>query len=425
MNEEQQFDPSLIGLDPDQPTSGREQLMRLAPWVAGAAGIVVVGVLLFLWLTAGLSFTIQYDDGAGLSAGSPVVHRGLPIGKVTRISIPDTGGMLDVRVKIQPEYADLVRTGSTFLLEDSGGGGSLAGRHIVMEVWVPTSPAVPRGATVQGASNYAEYLQQVAELKGNDFLQNSFAIGTLDVVTIVLDDGQVLQRLRLECGRLIPAELLFASILPSGEGWQRQDTETGTYKQVSASGTFIDPQKASWANSEIILTRATNLLWTDLEYVQSFSPGAFQAEIDLGDEVDAPTLEEMGTQIMQCVQDPENCPLLDVGLDLGKLVLSALADQLSAATVYPLGRVAVNITLEMPGVVVETNATSRSGNTLVWSVAGAGLNEGYTLSVKSRSYHLLPLVIAAAFVVVIVGGIAYRQTRKRRPVEQEDTQSLF
>jgi paraquat-inducible protein B len=60
------------------------------------------------------SLEIELDsaDRAGLVRGAPVTYRGLEIGRIANVGLSNDGATVRIRVVIEPEYADLVRSNS-------------------------------------------------------------------------------------------------------------------------------------------------------------------------------------------------------------------------------------------------------------------------------------------------------------------------
>ncbi len=50
----------------------------------------------------------------GLVRGAPITYRGLEVGRVADVGLARDGASVTIRAIIEPEYADLVRTNSTW-----------------------------------------------------------------------------------------------------------------------------------------------------------------------------------------------------------------------------------------------------------------------------------------------------------------------
>lgn len=83
----------------------------------GIVLLVLVGLAVRLaGEAAALHYTLQFEDAKGLVAGDKVVLNGLVIGEVKRVELsPSATGVL-VRVKIEPQYTDNVRSDSTAII---------------------------------------------------------------------------------------------------------------------------------------------------------------------------------------------------------------------------------------------------------------------------------------------------------------------
>ncbi|NJL91140.1 MAG: MCE family protein, partial [Coleofasciculaceae cyanobacterium SM2_1_6] len=78
----------------------------------GLLALIAVGIFggTILWLSGvklgnrGYSFTTKFDDANGMKLGSPVVYRGVTVGRISEITTSSNG----VVVKIEIDRADLV-----------------------------------------------------------------------------------------------------------------------------------------------------------------------------------------------------------------------------------------------------------------------------------------------------------------------------
>jgi paraquat-inducible protein B len=62
----------------------------------------------------GLEVTLESDSRNSLQAGSPVIYRGVPIGRVTHVGLASDAASVETRLYIESEYLDLVRDNSKF-----------------------------------------------------------------------------------------------------------------------------------------------------------------------------------------------------------------------------------------------------------------------------------------------------------------------
>ena len=63
---------------------------------------------------AGIEVVLESPERFGLKAGSPVLHRGVTIGKIIRVGLATDGSSVESRAFIYAAYQDLVRTNSRF-----------------------------------------------------------------------------------------------------------------------------------------------------------------------------------------------------------------------------------------------------------------------------------------------------------------------
>jgi paraquat-inducible protein B len=61
-----------------------------------------------------LEIYLESDNAASLVVGSPVLYRGIGIGTVSAIVLPQGGARVQIAIAIAPEHAELVRTNSVF-----------------------------------------------------------------------------------------------------------------------------------------------------------------------------------------------------------------------------------------------------------------------------------------------------------------------
>ena len=57
---------------------------------------------------------LESDDAASLSPGSPVSYRGIDVGEIAAVTLPQDGSRVQLEVAITPAHASLVRTNSVF-----------------------------------------------------------------------------------------------------------------------------------------------------------------------------------------------------------------------------------------------------------------------------------------------------------------------
>ncbi len=85
--------------------------------------------------SAGLEFQLESEQRFGISAGAPIVYRGIRVGTILSAGLASDASQVDLRAYVEPEYAALVRTNSQFW-EWGGielGVGWTGGFHLEME----------------------------------------------------------------------------------------------------------------------------------------------------------------------------------------------------------------------------------------------------------------------------------------------------
>lgn len=83
-----------------------------------AAVAVVVWLMARQWSARGTDVTVTFDDAAQMKAGTtPVIYRGLQIGKVSDVSLSKDGSKAVVRLKINNDEKQYLRAGTRFYLE--------------------------------------------------------------------------------------------------------------------------------------------------------------------------------------------------------------------------------------------------------------------------------------------------------------------
>ncbi len=84
-------------------------------WLVPIVAALLAGALsLQAWSERGVPVAIQFKQGHGLQAGDALRHRGITVGEVAEVTLsPDLAAVI-VKVRLQPDAADLARIGSRF-----------------------------------------------------------------------------------------------------------------------------------------------------------------------------------------------------------------------------------------------------------------------------------------------------------------------
>ncbi len=87
-------------------------------WIATAVCAVIALVLVVsAFQGGGRLIEIQFDDGYGVKPGDTLRYRGIDVGEVTDVSVSSDLGGVTVRVRLEPNAADLARRDSRFWIE--------------------------------------------------------------------------------------------------------------------------------------------------------------------------------------------------------------------------------------------------------------------------------------------------------------------
>lgn len=129
-----------------------------------------------------VEYTASFDSIEGLKTGSPVRLAGVEIGTVTatKFYTDPSDQRVQVRFKVQADYADRVRADSTATI---GSRGLLGDKVVDITLGSPDQPAVPPGGEI-AAAPAADFTNMLA--KGQQVLENTVAI-TTDLRQIVAE----------------------------------------------------------------------------------------------------------------------------------------------------------------------------------------------------------------------------------------------
>ena len=173
--------------------------------------MVLLALVVFTALTAGIDFatgrgrktlTFVFDDVAGLRAQDSVIMRGMPVGKVRKLSLGENGvlveTLVDDHVNLREGYSATVRVTSIL------GGNHLAldeGSGPVLDARAPLPGATPRNLMVEVEAAVTDLRQFVGNLNGLVTNLDAAQINTiiadigntarnLDTITTRLRDGE-------------------------------------------------------------------------------------------------------------------------------------------------------------------------------------------------------------------------------------------
>jgi paraquat-inducible protein B len=121
--------------------------------------IVAALVYWFGFYTKGLDISIVFDEAKGVSRGTKLVMKGIPIGEVRGVKVEESGEVV-VEARIYREYKDRVNSSAVFIIEPVDTGLQADERWIVVEVIDENAPSLERGARVRGYKSRAQFFVQ-------------------------------------------------------------------------------------------------------------------------------------------------------------------------------------------------------------------------------------------------------------------------
>jgi hypothetical protein len=432
-----------VGANSEPSSDDKKPIYHKLWFQLAVGGFVILLILFILWQTnvlkigpAGLTIYIEYDDVQALNVGAEVYHEGFVVGEVVEKSLTSDSDLKRVKVRIEEDYWDFITEGSVFRQFENpdSEGGSV--RAIEIKEYVATYPPLEKDKVYIGADDSAEEYIQAGKLIGTDWVDKYLSLGEIRVTTVLSGD-QVNRVILLETGTLIPQELLFSSALPDDPAWQRLEETTERRHLITIEGTFTQPADASWGNSTVNLREDSKLFFTDYYFSESFSPDQFMSLVD----IEVTDNVALIADIVKCVSNPQEClstlrgclsdipACIEQFSGLVKPILNGVQRLLISTDVYPLKNIPIQLSLTMPGRIIETNAQAKQGDTVVWTLNGEILNNGIDLTATSRQYKLVPVLVVVIFVfaLLVVGIILVLRKVKRKtvPETQEDNRVVF
>ena len=100
-------------------SSGRRRWRDRWPglvWAIPLAALLVVGYLAIqAWAQEGIDVVVTFDSAHGARAGdTPVIYKGVPIGRVTKVEISRDARHVDMTLRLAPRTRDALRDGAKF-----------------------------------------------------------------------------------------------------------------------------------------------------------------------------------------------------------------------------------------------------------------------------------------------------------------------
>ncbi|GIW47969.1 MAG: hypothetical protein KatS3mg078_1846 [Deltaproteobacteria bacterium] len=123
--------------------------------------IVIIAALVywFGFYTKGLDVSIVFDEAKGVSKGTKLVMKGVPIGEVKGVKVEENGEVV-VEARIYGEYKDRVNSSAVFIIEPVDTGLQAGDRQITVEIVDENAPPLERGARVRGYKSRAQFFVQ-------------------------------------------------------------------------------------------------------------------------------------------------------------------------------------------------------------------------------------------------------------------------
>jgi paraquat-inducible protein B len=94
-----------------------------------------------------LMLILEADDSGSLPVGAPVSYRGMMVGVITGVTLPDDGSRVRIGVAIEPKYAALVRSNTLFW--------RASGIHVHLNLLDPTIDIGSLASLIQGGISFA------------------------------------------------------------------------------------------------------------------------------------------------------------------------------------------------------------------------------------------------------------------------------
>ncbi|MFB0546555.1 MAG: hypothetical protein ACETWB_06560 [Anaerolineae bacterium] len=234
---------------------------------------------------------------------------------------------------------------------------------------------------------------------------------------------------------MLPSELLLDDLLPQGPAWQVNRPPSEDVRTLRVSGHFtsiedmvwvrpdlssevtstVSPSQTvstkAWTRSDVSFEIVHSAFSTDYVYRETFQPGRFAVPLK------RMSVEELLTQLATWAEELVAGDRETLAITLE--VLEVLQTQLKAQMV-PLDRVGANLTLQMPGEIVESNAQFAAGNQCAWTASVADLDGGFEVYARSRETNMRNVGLVGGggllMLLLVAGGglIAWGRTREKK-----------
>lgn len=143
--------------------------------------LILAGSVYWFFIYEGdRDISIVFDRADGISTGSKLVLKGVPVGEVKDITIGESGNVI-IEAVVYKRYKDNVKSGSAFIIEGADGDLDSDKKQITVEVLNKDAPPLSEDATVKGYSSRAEFFVS----SGGRILEN-----TLDELEDWLEEFQ-------------------------------------------------------------------------------------------------------------------------------------------------------------------------------------------------------------------------------------------
>jgi hypothetical protein len=391
----------------------RTVLVLLALLVVLLAGL---GGYAYWRLTPGLAFQLVALDALGLQVGAPVQYRGVTVGRVIATNLAPATGDLQIGIAVDRSYVQLMRQSSVFWIARGASPAVASSAHVNVETPSAAGALITGGQIVQGAASALDAQIQLGQARGEQELQARLQVQDLRLLTRLEADGTVSRTLAIEIGTLIPEQLLLGSLVPNTKPWTTEILPLPDGKIVRATGNFHDSAQASWRGSTIILRRESGLLTEDMVFEETAQPSPLLIQLVSPTDqtgkapLTGDKLVEWGRQLLS-----GESSLGQVMGQAADAAVPVVMQELSQAAMIPAKHIGVQMTIDMPGKIVESNATIQAGSRASWTLSGEEVQRGLRIFVRARRILWARAIVVGLALAVVLTIIVALITR-RSPV---------
>jgi paraquat-inducible protein B len=199
-------------------------------------------------VTAGetdLSLILESDDAGSLQVDTPILYRGIAVGAVTAITLPDVASRIRIDIAIRGDHASLVRTNSVFW-RASGIHTSFAGLD-------PSIDIASLASLVRGGISFATPEESGDPVSANAVFE--LLDDPPDAVEIELLDGLKLV-LTAEQAGIVDGAPVYYRELPVGKVLQSRINKDASGIEIEV---LIEPAHAALVNTNTVFWNASGV----------------------------------------------------------------------------------------------------------------------------------------------------------------------